>query len=280
MADIAADIAALEEALTTPTPEVVSDVARLEGDIVVLGVGGKVGPSVAGMAAAGGAGGGRRQDRLRGGPVLRSGRSRHPGAVRGGAGSRGPDRRRAARRAPGRRQCDLHGGQQVRHRRQRALHVDDERLPAGPGRAALPRLPDRQLLDAGHLPARGRRHRRLPRSGLAGDRRRVRGVVRGPRADVRALLAQERHPGAAVPARLLHRDALRRAAGDRPGRVRRHPDPARHGPRQRDLAARRRRVRHPLAAPRGLPAPQAQHHRPGDRLRAQAGRAVRRALRP
>ena len=51
MADIAADIAALEEALTTPTPEVVSDVARLEGDIVVLGVGGKVGPSVAGMAA-------------------------------------------------------------------------------------------------------------------------------------------------------------------------------------------------------------------------------------
>ena len=51
MADIAADIAALEEALTTPTPEVISDVARLEGDIVVLGVGGKVGPSVAGMAA-------------------------------------------------------------------------------------------------------------------------------------------------------------------------------------------------------------------------------------
>ena len=51
MADIAADIAALEEALTTPTPEVVSDVARLEGDVVVLGVGGKVGPSVAGMAA-------------------------------------------------------------------------------------------------------------------------------------------------------------------------------------------------------------------------------------
>ncbi|MFB9378181.1 NAD-dependent epimerase/dehydratase family protein [Kineococcus gynurae] len=51
MATIPADIPALEESLTEPTPEVVADVARLEGDLVVLGVGGKVGPSVAGMAA-------------------------------------------------------------------------------------------------------------------------------------------------------------------------------------------------------------------------------------
>lgn len=45
------DITELEAALTVPTPEVIEDVAKLTGDIVVLGVGGKVGPSVAGMAA-------------------------------------------------------------------------------------------------------------------------------------------------------------------------------------------------------------------------------------
>jgi nucleoside-diphosphate-sugar epimerase len=40
----------IEAELTTPTPELVEDIARLEGDIAVLGVGGKVGPSVAIMA--------------------------------------------------------------------------------------------------------------------------------------------------------------------------------------------------------------------------------------
>ncbi|GAB2678474.1 NAD(P)-dependent oxidoreductase [Saccharopolyspora gloriosae] len=45
------DIAVLEDSLTKPTPDVVEAVARLDGDIAVLGVGGKVGPSVAVMAA-------------------------------------------------------------------------------------------------------------------------------------------------------------------------------------------------------------------------------------
>lgn len=40
----------LEADLTTPTPELVEEIAQLEGDIAVLGVGGKVGPSVAIMA--------------------------------------------------------------------------------------------------------------------------------------------------------------------------------------------------------------------------------------
>ncbi|MEQ3550906.1 NAD(P)-dependent oxidoreductase [Pseudonocardia nematodicida] len=45
------DVSTLEESLTVPPPEVVDDLARLDGDICVLGAGGKVGPSVAGMAA-------------------------------------------------------------------------------------------------------------------------------------------------------------------------------------------------------------------------------------
>jgi len=42
---------ALEEALSRPTPEVVQAMAALGGDLVVLGAGGKMGPSLARMAA-------------------------------------------------------------------------------------------------------------------------------------------------------------------------------------------------------------------------------------
>jgi len=41
---------ALEELLSRPTAEVVETMRRLEGDLVVLGVGGKIGPSLARMA--------------------------------------------------------------------------------------------------------------------------------------------------------------------------------------------------------------------------------------
>ncbi|MBI3858192.1 MAG: NAD(P)-dependent oxidoreductase [Planctomycetes bacterium] len=42
--------AELEENLSRPTPEAVKDMARLKGDLVVLGVGGKMGPTLARMA--------------------------------------------------------------------------------------------------------------------------------------------------------------------------------------------------------------------------------------
>jgi nucleoside-diphosphate-sugar epimerase len=40
----------LEELMTTPTPALVEDLARVPGDLVVLGVGGKMGPTLARMA--------------------------------------------------------------------------------------------------------------------------------------------------------------------------------------------------------------------------------------
>lgn len=40
----------LEEILSRPTPALVEDMRRLEGDLVILGVGGKIGPSLARMA--------------------------------------------------------------------------------------------------------------------------------------------------------------------------------------------------------------------------------------
>ncbi len=43
-------VAELEEVLSRPTPGLVEDLARLEGDLVILGVGGKMGPTLARMA--------------------------------------------------------------------------------------------------------------------------------------------------------------------------------------------------------------------------------------
>src|SRR5512143_2898804 len=42
--------AALEEFMTQPTPELVADLARVDGDILVLGVAGKMGPTLARLA--------------------------------------------------------------------------------------------------------------------------------------------------------------------------------------------------------------------------------------
>src|SRR5204863_7835103 len=40
----------LEDVMATPTPELVADLARVDGDIIILGVGGKIGPTLAQMA--------------------------------------------------------------------------------------------------------------------------------------------------------------------------------------------------------------------------------------
>jgi hypothetical protein len=45
-----ADVDALEEFLTRPDDALVADMARLDGDILILGVGGKMGPTLAGLA--------------------------------------------------------------------------------------------------------------------------------------------------------------------------------------------------------------------------------------
>jgi nucleoside-diphosphate-sugar epimerase len=45
-----ADVAALEEFMTRPTPELEAELARADGDLIILGVGGKMGPTLARMA--------------------------------------------------------------------------------------------------------------------------------------------------------------------------------------------------------------------------------------
>src|SRR5437762_1188963 len=50
MAGLISTEAELEEQLSRPTPEAVRDIAALKGDLVILGVGGKMGPTLARMA--------------------------------------------------------------------------------------------------------------------------------------------------------------------------------------------------------------------------------------
>ena len=45
-----ADIEALEEFMSAPSPDLTRELASLAGDIMVLGVGGKMGPTLARMA--------------------------------------------------------------------------------------------------------------------------------------------------------------------------------------------------------------------------------------
>src|SRR5262249_32822875 len=44
------DVEALEDFMSEPTPGLVADLARVDGDIIVIGVGGKMGPTLARMA--------------------------------------------------------------------------------------------------------------------------------------------------------------------------------------------------------------------------------------
>jgi len=44
------DVEHLEEVMTTPTPAVVAELGKVEGDLIILGVGGKIGPTLARLA--------------------------------------------------------------------------------------------------------------------------------------------------------------------------------------------------------------------------------------
>jgi nucleoside-diphosphate-sugar epimerase len=50
--DTISDIAALDELLCRPSQALIDDLARVDGDIMILGVGGKMGPTLAGLAKA------------------------------------------------------------------------------------------------------------------------------------------------------------------------------------------------------------------------------------
>src|ERR1700750_163492 len=50
--DTIADIAALDDLLCRPSQALIDDLGKVEGDIMILGVAGKMGPTLAGLAKA------------------------------------------------------------------------------------------------------------------------------------------------------------------------------------------------------------------------------------
>jgi len=44
------DVEHLEDVMTTPPPELTAELGKLEGDVIILGVGGKIGPTLARLA--------------------------------------------------------------------------------------------------------------------------------------------------------------------------------------------------------------------------------------
>src|SRR5258707_13243432 len=51
--DTIADIAALDDLLCRPSQALIDDLGKVEGDIMILGVAGKMGPTLAGLSKAG-----------------------------------------------------------------------------------------------------------------------------------------------------------------------------------------------------------------------------------
>ena len=128
-----ANVQQLEDALSEPTPEVIEALGKLDGDILVLGAGGKIGPSLARMAkrASDAAGASRRVIGVDTFPSARA-------AIEAAIGRRRDDPLRpagpgAARQAAGRAERGLHGRHEVRRDRPGGAHVGDERVPAGDG---------------------------------------------------------------------------------------------------------------------------------------------------
>ena len=202
------DVEDLEERLSRPTPDVVADLAAVEGDIMVLGVGGKMGPTLARMARR--AAPGKR--------ILAVARFSDP-ARRGGAGGarsradpRRPARPRSDRAPAARAERDPDGRPQVRHERRAVAHVGDEHHPADVRRRGDGGEPDRGVLDRQRLPVRpGRLGRRDGGRAAPAGSRRLRGELHRPRAGAALVLRDARHAGPDLPAQLRDRPALRRA---------------------------------------------------------------------
>ena len=168
-----ADEVHLDELLSEPSQRVVDTLAELEGDIIVLGVGGKMGPTLARMA--------RRAADLNGGSQTRHRRlSLHQRGARGRASGtwRGDDQVRPARRGrsrqpAGRPECHLHGRPEVWFLRRRVAYLGDELSGAGGRVPPLRGQPYRRVLDRQRLRADRRRSWRVARDRRPAAGRRV-----------------------------------------------------------------------------------------------------------
>ena len=242
-----ASVAELDDLLSEPTPGVIDTLGRLEGDLLVLGVGGKMGPTLARMAVrASQAAGIKRR-------VIGVARFSQPGL---------PDWLRQHGIEP--LQADLLDPQQVARLPDAANVIVMTALKFGSsGRSGdtwavncwqpalvcqrFPDEPDRRLFDRQRLSADAAGSWRLARERSADADRRVRGELRRPRTAVRLLQPLDRHAAGDRAAELRLRTAVRRARRSGPADSARRADRSVDGSGQRHLAGRRQR--HDAAKP-------------------------------
>ncbi len=212
--------AGLELLLSQPTDPLVDAFRTLDGDIMILGAGGKMGPSLARLArrASDAAGVTRR--------VMAVARFTTPGLRHGARCRRHRDhrrrsvRRRPARRASRLRQRDLHGRPEVRHQRRPAAHLGDQRRGSRvPWPSALPapgswRSPPATSIRSGRWRAPAPTN--PPNPAPVGEYAQS---ALGARTDPGVLFATLGNPDGAAATQLCRRTALRRAARHRRARL-------------------------------------------------------------
>ena len=272
-------VAALEDFLTEPTPELSADLAQVARRHPRARRRRQDGADAGAHGQAGGAGQARRRRRA----LLRC------SAVRTRSEAAGIETiacdlldRRAVEALPKLAQRRLHGGHEVRRVRQSGADLGHERARPGHRRRDLRGLAHRRLLDGVRLSVRagGRRRRDRGHAGHAAAGR-LRLLLRRPRAHVRAFLRAARHARPHRPPQLRHRHALRRAARHRrqgARRASRSTSPwATSTSSGRAMPTRSRCAawRTPPRRPRRINVTG-----PADAARALAGRGVRPALRP
>ena len=274
------DVDELEERLSRPTPEVVADLATVDGDIMLLGVGRQDGPDA-------------RADGTRAAPEPTRSTPSRASATRPSPTALAAPRRRdhplptcstATRspRLPRVPNVDPDGRPQVRHHATRR-RAPGRRTPSCPGSSPR-RWPESRIVAF----STGNVYPFVPvASGGATEETRS---CRRPATTQRAASAASAccagtrrrcgTPGADLPPQLRDRPALRRAARRRPQGARRRAGRRDHGPRQRHLAGRRERDRR-CAASRHCTTPTEPLNvtGPGDDLRPRARPRLRRALR-
>ena len=203
------DVEHLEDVMTTPSAALTAEFGALAGDLIILGVGGKIGPTLARLAKRAAPA----QAGDRGGPLQRTGSAREAARL-GHRMHRGrPPRPHADRGAAESAQRGVHGRPQVRLLRQRGPDLGDERACAGAGRRGVRGLAHRRLFDRLRVPLCQRAARRRDR-GDAGRpaARRLRQFLPRARRHVPVFLAHARHARPHHPPQLRDRHALRRAA--------------------------------------------------------------------
>ena len=205
-----------DEFLSRPTPEVIAALQALDGDLMILGAGGKMGPSLAILARRACDAAGIRK-RIIGVSRFSSAQAREQ-LTRAGIETIACDLldETALAGLPDAAHIVYMAGMKFGATgREPQTWAMNAYLP-GRGRESVPRLALRALLQWQRLPVLSGQFRRLHRGDAPCACWRVRDERPGSRAGVRALRRSVWHIGRDLAPELCGRDALRRAAGCRP----------------------------------------------------------------